>query len=130
MATGELPLRTHRLPLKMRNLTKRDLVMRVSTETGITQEKVQRIIELALSSITESLAKNENVELRKLGFSRPAGKKEEWEGIRIRMPTDYSSENGRSVQDWQGIQKAHGDLSLGQIRGHLAPIMRIVAVAI
>ena len=75
MATGELPLRTHRLPLKMRNLTKRDLVMRVSTETGITQEKVQRIIELALSSITESLAKNENVELRKLGFSRPAGKK-------------------------------------------------------
>src|SRR5437667_1665123 len=48
-------------------LTKRDLVMRISEETGLVQEKVLDIVQKTLDYISEALAKGDNVELRNFG---------------------------------------------------------------
>ena len=47
--------------------TKRDLVMRISDETGLIQQDVQDVIQKTLDYITESLARGENVEFRNFG---------------------------------------------------------------
>lgn len=51
----------------MANLTKRDLVVRISDETGVVQNQVFDVIQKTLDYITESLAKGEDVELRNFG---------------------------------------------------------------
>jgi nucleoid DNA-binding protein len=48
-------------------LTKRDLVIRISTETGIPQQQVLDVVQRTLDYISEALAKGENVELRNFG---------------------------------------------------------------
>ncbi|MBU4199333.1 MAG: integration host factor subunit beta [Verrucomicrobia bacterium] len=48
-------------------MTKRDLVMRISKETGLVQQDVFAVIQKTLDYITESLAKGENVEFRNFG---------------------------------------------------------------
>ncbi len=48
-------------------MTKRDLVVRISKETGIAQEDVYTIVQKSLDYITESLAKQETVEFRNFG---------------------------------------------------------------
>ncbi len=48
----------------MGNLTKRDLVVRISNETGMVQTTVKGVIELLLDYLTESLARNHIVEFR------------------------------------------------------------------
>ncbi len=48
-------------------LTKRDLVMRISGETGLVQQQVQEIIQKTLDYISEALAKGDKVELRNFG---------------------------------------------------------------
>jgi len=48
-------------------LTKRDLVMRISEETGLVQEKVLDIVQKTLDYISEALAKGDKVELRNFG---------------------------------------------------------------
>jgi nucleoid DNA-binding protein len=48
-------------------LTKRDLVVRISDETGLVQQKVLEIIQKTLDSISEALAGGKNVELRNFG---------------------------------------------------------------
>lgn len=52
---------------KLANLTKRDLVTRISNETGVVQHKVFDIIQKTLDYITDSVAEGRNVELRKFG---------------------------------------------------------------
>jgi nucleoid DNA-binding protein len=52
---------------KLGNLTKRDLVMRISDETGLVQKDVFQVIQKALDYITEALAKGQDVELRNFG---------------------------------------------------------------
>ncbi len=47
--------------------TKKDLVMKVSTETNVKQTDVKRIIQKTIDSITESLERGETVELRNFG---------------------------------------------------------------
>lgn len=49
------------------NLTKRDLVIRISNETGMVQQDVLNIIQKTLDYLTESLAKGQSVELRNFG---------------------------------------------------------------
>ena len=49
------------------NLTKRDLVVRISNETGIVQHDVFTVIQKVLDYITDSLASGQNVELRNFG---------------------------------------------------------------
>ena len=48
-------------------MTKRDLVVRISTETGIVQEDVFAVLQKVLDYITEALVKGENVEFRDFG---------------------------------------------------------------
>jgi nucleoid DNA-binding protein len=48
-------------------LTKRDLVIRISEETGLIQAQVFDVIQKTLDHITESLSKGDKVELRNFG---------------------------------------------------------------
>ena len=48
-------------------MTKRDLVIRISEETGLVQQQVLDIVQKTLDYIAEALAKNETVELRNFG---------------------------------------------------------------
>ena len=48
-------------------LTKRDLVVRISEETGLVQQQVLEVIQKNLDYISEALAKGNDVELRNFG---------------------------------------------------------------
>jgi|SRR4051812_3641760 nucleoid DNA-binding protein len=48
-------------------LTKRDLVMRVSEDTGMIQQQVLDVVQRTLDSIAAALAKGDKVELRNFG---------------------------------------------------------------
>ncbi len=49
------------------NLTKRDMVVSISKEVGITQQQAFAVIQKTLDQITASLAQGNNVELRNFG---------------------------------------------------------------
>jgi nucleoid DNA-binding protein len=51
----------------MANLTKRDLVVRISNETGMVQHDVLNVIQKTLDYLTDSLSEGKTVELRKFG---------------------------------------------------------------
>jgi nucleoid DNA-binding protein len=51
----------------MGNLTKRDLVVRISNETGQVQQDVFAVVQKTLDYITDALAEGQNVELRNFG---------------------------------------------------------------
>lgn len=51
----------------MANLTKRDMVVKISDEVGITQQQTFAVIQKTLDHITDSLAQGQNVELRNFG---------------------------------------------------------------
>jgi len=48
-------------------MTKRDLVVRISAETGLIQEKVQEVVQKTLDYISEAVAQGKTVELRNFG---------------------------------------------------------------
>lgn len=48
-------------------LTKRDLVIRISNETGLVQQQVLDVVQKTLDCIAEALAKRDKVELRNFG---------------------------------------------------------------
>ena len=48
-------------------MTKRELVVRISQETGVIQEDVYVIIQKTLDYITEALAKGDHIEFRDFG---------------------------------------------------------------
>src|ERR1044071_7864391 len=48
-------------------LTKRDLVIRISSETGLIQQQVLDVVQKTVDYIAEALAKGEKVELRNFG---------------------------------------------------------------
>jgi nucleoid DNA-binding protein len=52
----------------MGTLTKRELVVRISNETGLVQGQVLQVIQRTLDIITDSLAQGESVELRNFGI--------------------------------------------------------------
>lgn len=51
----------------MGTLTKRDLVIRISNETGLVQSQVFDVVQRTLEAITDALARGESVELRNFG---------------------------------------------------------------
>jgi len=51
----------------MSNLTKRDLVVRISNETGMVQQDVLNVIQKTLDYLTDSLSEGKTVELRNFG---------------------------------------------------------------
>jgi nucleoid DNA-binding protein len=48
-------------------MTKRDLVVRISTETGLVQQQVLDVVQKTLDYIAEAVSKGEKVELRNFG---------------------------------------------------------------
>ena len=48
-------------------LTKRDLVTRISNESGLVQQQVLDVVQKTLDYIAEALAKGDKVELRNFG---------------------------------------------------------------
>ena len=48
-------------------MTKRDLVIRISTETGLVQQQVLEVIQKTLDYIAEAVAQGKTVELRNFG---------------------------------------------------------------
>ncbi len=48
-------------------LTKRNLVVRISNDTGIIQHEVMQVVQKTLDYIAEALARGEKVELRNFG---------------------------------------------------------------
>ena len=48
-------------------MIKRDLIVRISNETGITQREVKEVVQKSLDYIIEALERNETVELRNFG---------------------------------------------------------------
>jgi nucleoid DNA-binding protein len=57
----------HLNPGQTMTITKRDLVMRISDETGIPQQDVMKVAQRTLDIIADSLAKGDKVELRNFG---------------------------------------------------------------
>ena len=51
----------------MANLTKRDIVVSISSETGLVQHQVFDVVQRTLDHITEALATGMDVELRNFG---------------------------------------------------------------
>jgi nucleoid DNA-binding protein len=51
----------------MANLTKRDMVVKISEEVGITQQQAFAVIQKTLEHIIDNLAEGNNVELRNFG---------------------------------------------------------------
>ena len=48
-------------------MTKRDLVLRISDETGLVQQQVHDVVQLTLDLITKALTKGDTIELRNFG---------------------------------------------------------------
>lgn len=55
----------------MAKLTKRDIVVAISNQTGMVQHQVFDIVQRTLDKITDSLANNVPVELRNFGIFQP-----------------------------------------------------------
>ena len=51
----------------MNTVTKRDLVVKISNETGLTQQEVFDVIQKTLDSITDALANGDSVVMRNFG---------------------------------------------------------------
>jgi len=51
----------------MATVTKRDLVVKISNQTGLTQQQVFDVIQQTLDNVTESLASGDQVVLRNFG---------------------------------------------------------------
>jgi nucleoid DNA-binding protein len=50
-----------------KHITKRDLVVRISNETGLVQQQVLDVVQKTLDYISESVSKGDTVELRNFG---------------------------------------------------------------
>jgi len=57
--------------LYMAKLTKRDIVVAISNQTGMVQHEVFDVVQRTLDKITDSLANNVAVELRNFGVFQP-----------------------------------------------------------
>ena len=55
----------------MAKLTKRDIVVAISNQTGMVQHQVFDVVQRTLDKITDSLANNVAVELRNFGIFQP-----------------------------------------------------------
>ena len=57
--------------ITMSKLTKRDIVVSISNQTGMVQHQVFDVVQRTLDHITDSLARNVAVELRNFGVFQP-----------------------------------------------------------
>ena len=55
--------------------TKRELVVKIAKETGLTQLEVKEVVQRLLDSIIDSLAAGNTIELRNFGIFKPVKRK-------------------------------------------------------
>ena len=97
-------------------VTKRDIVVRITRETGLTQFEVKEVVQRALDCITEALAEGKKVELRNFGVFAPVmrrariGRNPNNPGVEIRIPEKWVADfkPGKVMKD------KVGNLPLGQ----------------
>jgi len=65
---GKLYRRPDQAGKTLKRMTKRDLVIRISEETGQPQQQVQDLLQKTLDVISTTLSKGEKVELRNFGI--------------------------------------------------------------
>ncbi len=63
-------------------LTKRDLVIRISNETGLVQQQVFDVVQKTLDYIAEALAKGDKVELTTSASLKSRSARRAWAAIR------------------------------------------------
>ncbi len=56
-------------------MTKKDIVLRVASETGLKQLDVKRVVQHSLDAIVDSLSKGATVELRNFGIFKVKSRK-------------------------------------------------------
>jgi len=56
-------------------MTKKDIVMKISNETNLTQIDVKKIVQRTLDTVLESLERGETVELRNFGVFKVKNRK-------------------------------------------------------
>ena len=56
-------------------ITKKDIVLKIASETGIKQIDIKRVVQSTLDKITEYLAAGETVELRNFGIFKIKSRK-------------------------------------------------------
>jgi DNA-binding protein HU-beta/integration host factor subunit alpha len=55
--------------------TKRELVVKIAKETGLTQLEVKEVVQRVLDSVIDSLAAGNTIELRNFGIFKPVKRK-------------------------------------------------------
>lgn len=58
-----------------RSTTKRELVVKIAKETGLTQLEVKEVVQRLLDSIVDNLAAGHTIELRNFGIFKPVKRK-------------------------------------------------------
>ncbi len=56
-------------------MTKKDIVLRVASETGLKQLDVKKVVQRSLDAIVDSLSKGDTVELRNFGIFKVKSRK-------------------------------------------------------
>jgi len=59
----------------MATTTKRELVVQIANETGLTQLEVKEVIQRTLDRIVDALAQGNTIELRNFGIFKPVKRK-------------------------------------------------------
>ncbi|MBU1913177.1 MAG: integration host factor subunit beta [Candidatus Omnitrophica bacterium] len=58
-----------------KSMTKKDIVMKVSTDTNIKQIDVKKVVQMTFDIIVDALAKGEKIELRNFGVFKTKSRK-------------------------------------------------------
>ena len=96
------------IKIDMSKLTKRDIVVSISNQTGMVQHQVFDVVQRTLDKITDSLANNIPVELRNFGVFQPrltkprVGRNPNQPGQQFCDPAARDSE----IQGWQNHASA------------------------
>jgi nucleoid DNA-binding protein len=101
-------------------LTKRDLVMRISEETGLVQQDVYTVLQRTLDYIMEALAGGENVEFRNFGVFEVQERKARI-GRNPNKPTDVVTIPPRKVVKFKSGKIMKEMISRQSPMGNAAP---------
>jgi nucleoid DNA-binding protein len=58
-----------------KSMTKKDIVMKISTDTNIKQIDVKKVVQMTFDIIVDTLAKGEKIELRNFGVFKTKSRK-------------------------------------------------------
>ena len=79
-------------------VTKRDIVVKITKETGLTQYEVREVVQRVLDSISDALSDGKKVELRNFGVFAPVlrrpriGRNPNRPGIEIKIPRKWAAD--------------------------------------